>query len=236
MLTSQEKNRYKRHINLPQFGEEAQLKLKQASVLVIGAGGLGAPVLNYLTAAGVGTIGLVDGDVVEETNLQRQVLFSTADIKQKKVNIAVEKLSALNPNVSFKQWDVFFDLENGYEIAKYFDLIVNCSDNYEARYVTDNISLQLKIPWVMGSIHNYEGQVSVFNYQNGPSYQRVFPQTPNRSLFTEADLGVLGVLPSITGSLQANEALKIITGFGAVLSGKLLVFSLLDNSFTKFKL
>lgn len=236
MLTPQEKNRYKRHLNLPMFGEEAQLKLKQASVLVIGAGGLGAPVLNYLTAAGVGTIGVVDADAVEETNLQRQVLFSTNDIKQKKVKTAVEKLSALNPNVSFKSWDVFFDLQNGYEIAKEFQLIVNCSDNYEARYVTDNISLQLKIPWVMGSIHNYEGQVSVFNYNNGPSYQCVFPQAPNRSLFTDADLGVLGVLPSITGSLQANEAIKIITGIGTVLSGTLLVFSLLDTSFTKFKL
>lgn len=236
MLTENEKLRYTRHINLPQFGELAQEKLKKASVLVIGTGGLGAPVLNYLTAAGIGKIGMVDADIVDESNLQRQVLFSTQEIGEKKVEIAEAKLKSLNPNVTFQVWDEFFSLENGEEIASEFDLIINCTDNYDTRYVTDAICEQLNIPLVMGSIHNYEGQVSVFHYQGGPSYSAMFPQSPDKKVFNQNDLGVLGVLPSVTGSLQANEAIKILTDVGEVLSGKLLIFSLLDNSFKTFKL
>lgn len=236
MLTQNEKVRYTRHLNLPQFGEEAQEKLKQASVLVIGTGGLGAPVLNYLTAAGVGKIGMVDADVVDESNLQRQVLFTTHEIGQKKVEVAKEKLKALNPNVSFLVWDEFFTGKNGVEVASGFDLIINCTDNYDTRYVSDQVSKALNIPLVMGSIHNFEGQVSVFHYKGGPSYSEMFPHSPDKKVFNQNDLGVLGVLPSITGSLQASEAIKIITGVGEVLSGKLLIFSLLDNSFKTFRL
>lgn len=236
MLSDNEKNRYKRHIHLPQFGVEGQEKLKNARVLVVGTGGLGAPVLNYLTAAGVGTIGMVDADVVDESNLQRQILFLTSEVGQKKVLLAEQKLKKLNPHVHFKCWDAFLTLENGLEIAKDFDLIINCTDNYDTRYVTDKICGQLHIPLVMGSIHNYEGQVSVFHYLGGPSYQEMFPQTPDKRVFDESDLGVLGILPSITGSMQATEAIKIITGIGEVLSGKLLIFSLLDHSYQIFNL
>lgn len=236
MLSKNEKVRYKRHINLPLFGEEGQEKLKQSSVLVIGTGGLGAPVLNYLAAAGVGKMGIVDADVVDESNLQRQVLFTTNEIGQKKAEIARKKLKALNPNVQFEVWDVFFTHENGVEMASGFDLIINCTDNYDTRYASDEVCKTLNIPLVMGSIHNYEGQVSVFHYMGGPSYSEMFPQSPDTKIFNEKDLGVLGVLPSITGSLQASEAIKILTGVGEVLSGKLLVFSLLDNSFKTFKL
>lgn len=235
-ISSGEKYRYKRHINLPGFGEEAQLKLKKSSVLVIGTGGLGAPVLNYLTAAGVGTIGMVDADVVDETNLQRQVLFNTSQIGKKKVECAKESLSRLNPNVKFKIWDCFYDSANAEDISKEFDVIINCSDNYDTRYVSDIASQKLGLPLVMGSIHNYEGQVSVFNYRDAGSYKDAFPETPDKSLFNDNDLGVLGVLPSITGSLQATEAIKIITGVGEVLAGRLLVFSLLDNSYRKFRI
>lgn len=236
MLSKNEKVRYKRHINLPLFGEEGQEKLKQSSVLVIGTGGLGAPVLNYLAAAGVGKMGIVDADVVDESNLQRQVLFTTNEIGQKKAEIARKKLKALNPNIQFEVWDVFFTHENGVEMASGFDLIINCTDNYDTRYASDEVCKTLNIPLVMGSIHNYEGQVSVFHYMGGPSYSEMFPQSPDKKIFNEKDLGVLGVLPSITGSLQASEAIKILTGVGEVLSGKLLVFSLLDNSFKTFKL
>lgn len=236
MLSKNEKVRYKRHINLPLFGEEGQEKLKQSSVLVIGTGGLGAPVLNYLAAAGVGKMGIVDADVVDESNLQRQVLFTTNEIGQKKAEIARKKLKALNPNIQFEVWDVFFTHENGVEMASGFDLIINCTDNYDTRYASDEVCKTLNIPLVMGSIHNYEGQVSVFHYMGGPSYSEMFPQSPDTKIFNEKDLGVLGVLPSITGSLQASEAIKILTGVGEVLSGKLLVFSLLDNSFKTFKL
>lgn len=236
MLSETEKKRYTRHLDLPNFGIQAQEKLKNAAVLVIGTGGLGAPVLNYLTAAGVGKIGMVDADVVDESNLQRQVLFTTSEIGKKKVLLAEKKLKDLNPNVQFKSWDAFFTLENGKDIAKGFDLIINCSDNYKTRYVTDEICEMLNIPLIMGSIHNYEGQVSVFHFKDGPAYKDMFPQSPEKQVFSSMDLGVLGVLPSVTGSLQANEAIKIITGVGDVLSGKLLVFSLSDNSFHTFNL
>lgn len=236
MLTEQEKYRYKRHLDLPAFGEVAQEKLKKAAVLIVGTGGLGAPVLNYLTAAGIGEIGIVDADVVDETNLQRQVLFTTSEIGNKKVFVAEKKLKDLNPNVKITCWDEFFTIENGIAIAKGYDLIINCTDNYNTRYATDEVCRIHNIPLIMGSIHNYEGQVSVFHHKGGPSYADMFPTSPDKQNFSNNDLGVLGVLPSVTGSLQASEAIKIITGVGEVLSGKLLVFSLLDNSFQVFKL
>ncbi len=236
MLSPEELSRYKRHVDLPHFGLEAQEKLKNAKVLVIGTGGLGAPVLNYLTAAGVGTIGMVDADLVDASNLQRQILFTTEDVEQPKVEIAQKRLSALNPLVSFQTWNEFYTSENALSISTGFDILVNCCDNYDARYACDEAAAQLNIPLVMGSIHNYEGQVSVFHYKEGKAYKDAFPEAPDRSLFAPQDLGVLGVLPSITGSLQASEVIKIISGVGEVLAGKLLIFSLWDNSFKTFRL
>lgn len=231
-----ESERYSRHLILPGFGIRGQKKLKAAKVLIVGAGGLGSAALKYLAAAGVGRIGIIDNDIVSISNLQRQVLYDTGDIGNKKTEVAKIKLSMLNPHIDIKIYDCELTRENAGNIINSYDLVIDCSDNYLTRYITNYNTLKLHKPLVFGSVKNYEGQLSVFNYKAGPEYKDLYPEPPDESEIKESDLGVLGVLPGIIGCLQANEAIKIITGNGDILSGYLLVINLLKNSFTKLKI
>lgn len=223
--------RYARHISLEEVGQAGQQKLLDAKVLMIGAGGLGCPALQYLVAAGVGTIGIVDGDTVDESNLQRQVLFSTSDIGTKKVEAAKARLEALNPDVSIKTYPVNLMPDNTLEIVQEFDLVIDGTDNFATRYLVNDTCVKLDKPFVYGAIHKFEGQISVFNYQGGPTYRCLFPDPPSQSQIPNcSDVGVLGVLPGVIGTLQATEAIKIILGIGEPLAGKLKMVNLLNNS------
>lgn len=227
-MTQQEKLRYSKQTILPEIGMEGQEKLKAAKVLVIGAGGLGCPVLQYLTAAGVGLIGIADGDNIEISNLQRQVLYSEREIGQGKAATAEKKLSALNPHVTFCLHPVFIDDSNALAILKQYDIIVDGSDNFATRYLVNDACVILNKPMVSGAIYKFEGQVSVFNYKNGPTYRCIFPEPPGADESPNcADIGVVASLPGIIGTIQANEVIKIVTGIGEVLSGKLMVIDTL---------
>ncbi len=228
MLSEEEKNRYSRHIILSEIGIEGQEKLKQAKVLVIGAGGLGCPVLQYLVSAGVGVIGIVDGDKVDESNLQRQILFSSLDVGRFKAETAKRKLTVLNPDYKLQTVNSKLTSENAIGIIKGYDLVIDCSDNFPTRYLVNDACVMLNKILVFGSIFKFEGQVSVFNYQNGPTYRCLFPEPPQDSPNC-SEIGVLNVLPGIIGTLMTNEALKIILGIGEVLSGKLFVFDALTS-------
>lgn len=218
--------RYDRHIIIPEFAIEGQRKLKNAKVLVIGSGGLGSPLLLYLTAAGVGTIGIVDFDVVDESNLQRQVLFGAGDVGVPKVEAAVKRLTALNPHVKFIAHNTHLNSQNAIEIIKDYDVIADGTDNFPTRYLVNDASVLLDKPNVYASIFQFEGQVSVFNYvdedgDRGPNYRDLYPTPPPPGLVPScAEGGVLGVLPGIIGSLQALEVIKVITGVGETLSGR----------------
>lgn len=225
MLTKEEHSRYNRHIILPEVGVPGQEKLKAAKVLVIGAGGLGCPVLQYLAAAGVGTIGIADDDVISESNLQRQVLYASADIGKPKVIVATEKLRLLNPFIVIKSYNLRINAANAAEIVSGFDVVVDGSDNFSTRYIINDVCVKANKPLVFGAVHKFEGQVSVFNYRGGPTYRCLFPEAGDTPSCAEA--GVLGVLPGITGCIQANETIKIITGIGKVLSGRLLTVNAL---------
>ncbi|MFD2563252.1 molybdopterin-synthase adenylyltransferase MoeB [Aquimarina rubra] len=228
MLSKEEKIQYNRHLILNEIGEEGQNKLKSAKVLVIGAGGLGCPVLQYLTAAGIGTIGIIDDDVVDQTNLQRQILYTVDDIGRLKAKAASEKLSRLNPFVFFKVYEEKLDIDNVLDLFLEYDIIVDGSDNFPTRYLVNDASVLTGKPLVFGSIFKFQGQVSVLNYKEGPTYRCLFPDPPAPDEVPNcSDIGVLGVLPGIIGSLQANEVIKIITGIGEVLQGKLLYFDAL---------
>lgn len=222
--------RYARHAALPGFGMEAQLKLRHSSVLVVGAGGLGAPLLSYLTAAGVGRIGIVDHDRVSLSNLQRQVLFSGADIGKLKAEAARERLTALNPHVQIDIFPYALSRANALETILNFDLVADGSDNFPTRYLVNDACVLLDKPLIYGAIFRYEGQVSVFNCldasgKRGPNYRNFYPVPPQAgSVPSCAEGGVLGVLPGIIGSMQANEAIKVLTGTGTPLSGKLWLF------------
>jgi len=230
-LTTEEIRRYARHLSLPQFGVEAQEKLKAAKVLVVGTGGLGAPILQYLTAAGVGTIGVVDFDTVDESNLQRQVLFGVSNVGEKKTTSAIAKLQDQNPNVRFEEHADRLNSANAMDILSNYDVVVDGTDNFPTRYLVNDACVLLGKPYVYASIYQFEGQVSVFNYQDGPNYRDLFPTPPPPGLVPScAEGGVLGVLPGIIGSLQASEAIKVITGIGKPLSGKLFLFDALDFS------
>ncbi|MDF7815672.1 molybdopterin-synthase adenylyltransferase MoeB [Hymenobacter sp. YC55] len=234
-MTSAEQNRYARHIMLPEIGLAGQQRLAGAAVLVVGCGGLGCPVLQYLTAAGVGTIGLLDADTVDETNLQRQVLYSTADVGQLKVEAAQAKLAALNPYVTFRPLAQHLTAANALTILPDYDVVVDCSDNFATRYLVNDACVLLGKPLVFGAIFKFEGQLSVFNYQGGPTYRCLYPEPPEPDEMPScSDIGVLGVLPGIVGMLQANETLKILLQLGEVLQGKLLVFNSLTMSFQSF--
>jgi sulfur-carrier protein adenylyltransferase/sulfurtransferase len=227
-MTKKEQQRYSKQIILPEIGIEGQKKLQAAKVLVIGAGGLGCPVLQYLVAAGIGTIGIADGDKVEISNLQRQVLYTEGEVGQSKAVVAEKKLKALNPHVHFHVHAVFVDSSNALELMRGYDIIVDGSDNFATRYLVNDACVTLDKPMVSGAIYKYEGQVSVFNYQQGPTYRCIFPEPPGVDESPNcAEIGVVASLPGIIGTIQANEVIKIITGIGEVLSGRLLVMDTL---------
>ena len=224
--------RYERQIKLPEIGVSGQNKLAEAKVLIIGAGGLGCPVLQNLAAAGVGEIGIVDGDIVDETNLHRQLLYTPDDCGKKKVEVAAAAVLKQNPQIRINAYADYFSIQNCRQIVSDYHLIVDCSDNAQARYLINDIAVEKKIPMVYASIHKFEGQLSVFNYQNGPTYRCLFPEGKGMGAIPDCnDSGVLGVLPGVLGSMQANEVLKIILGIGNVLNGKLLLYNSLDNIF-----
>ena len=236
-LSNQDKNRYNRHIILDKVGLEGQVKLMKAKVLVVGAGGLGCPVLQYLTAAGVGTIGIVDFDIVDESNLQRQILFNVNDIGKSKAESAKTHLQLQNPNINFIVYNTALTPLNSEDIFKSFDIIIDGTDNFSTRYLVNDTCVKLDKPLVYGSIFKFEGQVAVFNYQNGPSYRCLFPTPPKAgSVPSCSEIGVIGVLPGIIGTQQANEAIKIILNIGNVLSGKLLIYNALNADYTKLNI
>jgi len=231
-------NRYNRHIILSEIGQTGQDKICNAKVLVIGAGGLGCPVLQYLTAAGVGTIGIIDFDVVELSNLQRQVLFGTASLGKNKAEAAKERLEDLNNEISIVAYAEKLTHQNAIKLFNQYDIIVDGSDNFKTRYLVNDSCIIANKPLVFGAIYKFEGQVSVFNYNNGPSYRCLFPDPPKKDTAPNCSaIGVLGVLPGIIGSMQANEVLKIILELGNSLSGQLLCFNALtlQNSTLKTK-
>ena len=221
-----DEHRYARHLVLPGVGPEGQKKLDEARVLVIGAGGLGSPLLLYLAAAGVGRIGIVDDDVVSLSNLQRQVIHSTSAIGEKKVNSAKRRLEELNDEIQIDAFDVRLTPNNAIEILSGgWDVVVDGCDNLPTRYLVDDACSLLDLPWVYGSIYRFEGQVSVFNFNGGPCYRDLFSNPPPSDAVPScADGGVLGVLPGVIGSLQANEVIKLILGLGDALNGRLLVY------------
>lgn len=226
MLDKNELERYKRHLILPGFGQEEQEKIKNARVLIVGAGGLGSPEALYLTAAGVGTIGIIDDDVVSESNLQRQILYNSEEIGASKAITAAEKLSKLNSFSNIIPFNERLVDKNALEIIRKFDMVIDGADNFLARYLIDDACGILKKPYVYGSIQEFSGQVSVFNYNNGPTYRCLYPDANNQE--ESGDIGVMGPLPGMIGSIIASEALKIITGLGEVLSGKLLLMNMLN--------
>ena len=232
-FSKEEVARYSRHLVLPEFNITGQRKLKNARVLVVGAGGLGAPLLQYLTAAGVSTLGIVDFDVVEESNLQRQVLFSGDDIGKPKAQAALEKLEKLNRHIKLRAYQTRLDSQNALDIIKDYDIVADGTDNFATRYLINDACVILGKVNVYGSVYRFEGQVSVFNHptqegDNGPNYRDLFPSPPPPDLVPNcAEGGVIGVLPGIIGSLQASEVIKVITGIGEPLSGKLFLFDAL---------
>ncbi|TDD98307.1 HesA/MoeB/ThiF family protein [Flavobacterium cellulosilyticum] len=217
--------RYSRQIILPEIGELGQLKLQNSRVLVIGAGGLGCPVLQNLAAAGVGTIGIVDGDVVEESNLHRQLLYGIQDCGKGKAQTAAAAILEKNPTIKVQVFAHFFNSDNAFEVVSDYQIIVDCTDAIAVRYLINDVALAKRIPVVYASIHKFEGQVSVFNYKNGPSYRCLFPEQEGLNAIPSCEAsGVLGVLPNTIGTFQATEVLKIILEIGTVLSGKLLLY------------
>jgi len=230
-LNEGEVEQYRRHLSLQDFGLESQIKLKNSSVLVIGAGGLGCPVLQYLVAAGVGKIGIVDNDVIESSNLQRQILFDHDDIGSPKAKVAAAKLTRLNPFIKIHPIIERLKKENAEFLFDGYDLIVDGTDNFSSRYLINDACILFEKPLIHGSIHLFEGMVSVFNFQGGPTYRCLFPEQPDSSSIPScAEAGVLGVLPGIIGCMQAMEAIKVITGRGQPLSGKILSYNSLSNS------
>ena len=225
-------SRYARHLTLPEVGPEGQLVLQEASVLVVGAGGLGSPALLYLAAAGIGRIGLIDDDTVDVTNLQRQILHSTSEVGESKAASAERRISDLNPEVTVEAIEGRLDTTNALDIIGRYDILIDGTDNFETRYLIGDACEILGKPWVFGSIHRFEGQVATFNLDGGPNYRDLFPEPPEDGLAPNcAEAGVLGVLPGIVGSIQATEAIKAILRIGDSLNGKLLVIDALSMGF-----
>ena len=236
-LSPDQRNRYQRHLLVPEVGEDGQLKLLDAKVLLLGAGGLGSPAALYLAAAGVGTIGIIDMDVVDESNLQRQVLHNVDRVGDRKVDSAKKTLTALNPDVNVVTYDARLGADNVMEILDGYDVVVDGADNFPSRYLLNDASVKLGIPVVHGSIFRFEGQVTVFDPRNGPTYRDMLPEPPPPEMAPScAEAGVLGVLPGIVGSVQALEAIKLILGVGDSLRGRLVAFDALEMSFREFKL
>ncbi|WP_234736811.1 molybdopterin-synthase adenylyltransferase MoeB [Tellurirhabdus bombi] len=247
MLLPAETARYQKHINLPEIGVEGQLKLKRARVLVVGAGGLGCPVLMYLAAAGVGTIGIIDSDTVDISNLQRQVLYTTEQVGQPKAVMAANHLRKLNPEIQLKSYAYALDRSNALTLTAEYDIIVDCTDNFTVRYLVNDVCVMQEKPFVYGAIHRFEGQVAVLNapladsehtteVRRGPTYRCLFPEFPNQMEIPNcAETGVLGVLPGVIGTYQASEVIKLITGIGQALTEELLMVDLLAMSFQKIR-
>ncbi len=236
-LSKEEILRYSRHLIMPEVGLDGQLKLKQAKVLMIGTGGLGAPLGLYLAAAGVGHLGLVDFDVVDFTNLQRQVTFSTSDVGKPKTEAAKARLSALNPAIEIEAFETRLTSENAFDLFRDFDIIVDGTDNFPTRYLVNDACVLLGKPNVYGSIFRFEGQATVFGYPGGPCYRCLYPEPPPPGLVPScAEGGVLGVLPGIVGAIQAMETIKLILGTGEPLVGRLLLFDALSMRFRELKL
>jgi molybdopterin/thiamine biosynthesis adenylyltransferase/rhodanese-related sulfurtransferase len=235
-LNPEQRNRYHRHILLPEVGEDGQQKLLESRVLLLGAGGLGSPAALYLAAAGVGTLGIVDMDVVDASNLQRQILHNVERIGDRKVDSAKKTLTALNPDVDVVTYDVRFGADNILDIIDGYDVIVDGTDNFPTRYLLNDASLLKRIPVVHGSIFRFEGQVTLFDPYNGPCYRCLLPEPPPPELAPScAEAGVLGVLPGIVGSIQALEAIKVLLDLGEPLRGRLLAYDALEQSFRTFK-
>ena len=232
-LSKRELIRYSRHFNLAEVGLAGQRKLKAAAVLLIGAGGLGSPLALYLAAAGVGRIGIVDFDVVDETNLQRQVLHGTADVGRSKLESAAKRLSDLNPHVRFDFHETRLSSQNALDLFSTYDVVADGADNFPTRYLVNDACVLSGIPLVSGSIQGFEGQLAVFNYKGGPCYRCLFPEPPPPGTVPScAEGGVLGILPGVVGTLQATEVIKIILNVGDIAAGRLVLYNALELSFT----
>src|ERR1700738_2059130 len=235
-LSNDEILRYSRHLIMPEVGMEGQQKLKAAKVLCIGAGGLGSPLALYLTAAGVGTLGIVDFDVVDYTNLQRQIIHTTADVGRKKLDSAADKLKAINPFLNLRTFDTKLTSANALELFREFDIVADGTDNFPTRYLVNDACVLTGKPNVYGSIFRFEGQASVFATEEGPCYRCLYPEPPPPGLVPScAEGGVLGILPGLVGCIQATEAVKLILGKGSPLIGRLLLYDALRMSFQEFK-
>lgn len=236
-LSAGEIRRYGRHLAIPEVGIEGQKRLKTGRVLIVGAGGLGSPVSMYLAAAGVGTLGIVEFDTVEESNLQRQLLFGAADVGRPKIEVAQERLREINPLIHLEMHPLRLDSSNAARILEAYDLVVDGSDNFPTRYLVNDACVLAGKPYVYGSIFRFEGQVSIFGAREGPCYRCLFPEPPPPGLVPScAEGGVLGVLPGIIGSLQANEAIKLILGVGEPLIARLVIFDALGLRFRELRL
>jgi len=235
-LTPEQRNRYQRHLLLPEVGEAGQQKLLESKVLMLGAGGLGSPAALYLAAAGVGTLGIIDMDVVDASNLQRQILHNLDRIGDRKVDSAKKTLTLINPDLDVVTYDTRLGADNILDIIDGYDLIVDGTDNFPTRYLVNDAALLKRIPVVHGSIFRFEGQITVFDPYNGPCYRCMIPEPPPAELAPScSEAGVLGVLPGIVGSIQALEAIKLLLGIGDTLVGRLLAFDALEESFRTFK-
>ena len=236
-LSPDERGRYARHLILPEVGLAGQERLKAASVICIGAGGLGSPLLLYLAAAGVGRIGIVDGDAVELSNLQRQVIHGSDALGRSKAKSAAARLHELNPHCRIDVQDVMLDITNVMDLIADYDVVCDGTDNFASRYLINDASVKTGIPVVHGSIFQYEGQITVFDPKNGPTYRDIFPEPPQNGAAPNCtEAGVLGVLPGIVGTIQALETIKLILEIGKGLSGRLVVFDALEMSFHEYKI
>ena len=237
VLSNDEILRYSRHLIMPEVGMEGQIKLKQAKVLMIGTGGLGAPLGLYLAAAGIGKIGLVDFDTVDMTNLQRQVIHGTADIGRPKLDSAADRMNDINPYVEIEKYETMLTSENALDIFKDYDIVVDGTDNFPTRYLVNDACVLLGKPNAYGSIFRFEGQATVFHHNGGPCYRCLYPEPPPPGLVPScAEGGVLGILPALVGSIQATETVKIILGKGETLSGRLVLYDALNMKFRELKL
>lgn len=236
-LQPDEYERYSRHLILPEVGLEGQKRLKAASVLCIGTGGLGSPLLLYLTAAGIGRIGIVDFDIVDNSNLQRQIIHGTSWVGKPKIESAKNRILEINPNCQVELYNIRLSSENALDIIRSYDVVVDGTDNFPTRYLVNDACVLLNKPNVYGSIFRFEGQATVFNYEGGPNYRDLYPEPPPPGMVPScAEGGVLGILPGMIGVIQATETIKIILGQGRTLSGRLLLYNSLDMSFRELKL
>lgn len=236
-LTQEEYGRYSRHLIVPEIGLDGQKRLKAASVLCIGTGGLGSPLLLYLAAAGIGRIGIVDFDIVDSSNLQRQVIHGTSWVDKPKIESAKHRIHEINPNCQVDLYNTRISSENALDILKPYDIVVDGTDNFPTRYLVNDACVLLNKPNVYGSVFRFEGQATVFNYEDGPNYRDLYPEPPPPGLVPScAEGGVLGILPGMIGLIQATETVKIVTGLGKTLSGRLLLYDALQMTFRELKL